>query len=475
MTTVENAQVVNHVALRTTRSSVKAAEAVTHNELVEVVLKREEEVHILADEEIDSCEASGADDIDDEMLTVALVNSVVDTGSQNSKSRAGSPPRSSSPRSSSPTRKRRRPSDTIAEPTEALKVKQEKDSGGEILTTQQAIDQQASIPNPLGKVETGTDGVAVKAEEPPGNISGSIAEVMMEDIPELPGEAVLESRGDTRVKTEDIEGEACTVPGEAVLETRGDTSVKAEDIEEELCTVIQDDMPEPPGDLIEDEMPEPPGDLIEDEMPEPPGVVVDDVVAAAQEVKQEIQVVQPPPPVADQKPVAVALQPKPVEEAKQTQSKPTNHPILPAVAAGVPLAPAPRVRQPSKKQKYSSLVPTPLATANACSQPRPVLKEEELMPTSGAVPNPLSRPIPSYTALPSQLLEARARSSGTPPLAACPPESLAVPCPLPAVVPCPLSPPTYEEKSESSEKKVTITEPPVTTRGRIFSVDLDRE
>jgi hypothetical protein len=434
MTTLDNAHLVNHVTLRKTRSSVKAAEAVVHNEMVEVVLKREEEELIMADEEIDSCEASGADDIDDEMLTVALANSVVDTGSQKLKSPVGSPPRGSSP-----TRKRRRPSETIAPPIEALKVKEEKDSGEDIITTQQAIDQQANTPNPLGKIETGTDGVAIKAEEPPGNIPGSIAEFKMEDIPEPPGEAVLETRDETRVKIEDIQ--------------------------KEPCTVIKDDMPEPPGDSIEDDM------------PEPPGVVLDDVVPAAKPVKQEIQVVQPPPPVAVQKPVAVALQPKPVEAAKpkpveaakKKPSQPKNHPILPAVAASVPLAPTPRARQPSKKQKHSSYVPTPLATANKNSQPRPVLKKEELRPTSGAVPNPLSRPIQSYAALP-------ARSSGTPPLAACPPESSAVPCPLPAAVPCPLPPPAaYEEKREPIEKKVTITESPVTRRGRIFSVDLDRE
>jgi hypothetical protein len=431
MTTVDNAHLVNHVALRTTRSSVKAAEAVVHDEMVEVVLKREEEEHILQDEEIDSCEASGADDIDDEMLTVALANSVVDTSSQKLKSPMDSPPRASSP-----TRKRRRPSETIAQPTEDIKVKEEKDSGGDILTTQQAIDQQASTPNPLGKVETGTDGAAIMAEEPPGNIPGSIAEFKMEDIPEPPGEAVLESRGDTRMKVDDIEGEPCTVKKE--------------------------------------EMPEP-GDSVEDDMPEPPGVVVDDVVAAAKQVKQEIQVVQPPLPVAVQKPVAVALQPKPVEAAKQKPSQPKNHPILPAAAASVPLAPASRVRQPVKKQKHSSSVPTRFATANKCSQPRIVLKKEELIATSGAVPNPLSRPIQSYAALPSRSVEARARASGTPPLAACPPESSAVPCPLPAAVPCPLPPPAYEEKSEPIEKRVTICEPPVTTRGRIFSVDLDRE
>ena len=450
MTTVDNSHLVNQVALRKTRSSVKASEVVVHDEMVEVVLKREEEVHILADEEIDSCEASGADDIDDEMLTVALANSVVDTGSQKLKSPLGSPLSGSSP-----TRKRRRPSETIAEPTEAFKVKEEQDSGGDIRNTPQAIDQQTSTPNPLGKVETGTDGVAMKAEEPPGDMPESIAELKMEDIPEP--------------------------PGETVLETTNDTTIKAEDIEEEPCTVIKDDMPEPPGELIQDDMPEPPGDSIQDDMPEPPGVVVNDVA-----VKQEIQVVelplsvagQPPPvacqppPVAVLNPVAVALQPKPVEAAKPPQPK--NHPILPAVAATVPSAPAPRMRPPVKKQKHSSL-PTPLATGNKSSRPRPMVKKEELRPTSGAVPNPLSRPIQSYAALPSHSAEARSRSSGPPPLATCPPDASAVPCPLPAAVPCPLPPPAYEQKSEPIEKRVTISEPPVTTRGRIFSVDLDRE
>jgi hypothetical protein len=50
---------------------------------------------------------------------------------------------------------------------------------------------------------------------------------------------------------------------------------------------------------------------------------------------------------------------------------------------------------------------------------------------------------------------------------------ISVPCPLPASVPCPLQ---LEPPDVAADKRVTINEPPVpTTRGRIFSVDLDRE
>ena len=53
----------------------------------------------------------------------------------------------------------------------------------------------------------------------------------------------------------------------------------------------------------------------------------------------------------------------------------------------------------------------------------------------------------------------------------------AVPCPLPTPVPCPLPPVSLAEKTQEAptERKVTINDPPVTTRSRVFSVDLDRK
>ena len=103
MTTVES-RVLNPVTNRAT--SIETVN-VTDNEIVDTALKEAEESKILEDEEIDSCEG---DDLEEQMLNVALVKSVVDSGSQKK------PP--------SPTRyglrKRRRPGDSArAEPGES--------------------------------------------------------------------------------------------------------------------------------------------------------------------------------------------------------------------------------------------------------------------------------------------------------------------------------------------------------------------
>ena len=92
-----------------------------------------------------------------------------------------------------------------------------------------------------------------------------------------------------------------------------------------------------------------------------------------------------------------------------------------------------------------------------------------IIPTSGAVPNPLSRSTPPPNATRPSNADVRSSAQnihqGSP----------SVPCPLPAAVPCPL-PEQAAPESAQSDKRVTISDPPVpTSRSRIFSVDLDRK
>ena len=94
MTTVET-RVVNPVH----RSSVDVSEA----DMVDVAMNHEED-QILDDEEIDSCEGI---DLESQMLTVALVKSVVDSGAQSGEKK-------DSPSSRYGLRKRRRPGDATS-------------------------------------------------------------------------------------------------------------------------------------------------------------------------------------------------------------------------------------------------------------------------------------------------------------------------------------------------------------------------
>lgn len=102
MTTVE-ARVVDPVPSRSVD--------VTETEMVDAALAHEED-KILVDEEITSCEDDG---LEDQMLTAALVNSVVDSGSQSVASHEKPP----SPRSAA-LRKRRRPGEIASEGTQPL-------------------------------------------------------------------------------------------------------------------------------------------------------------------------------------------------------------------------------------------------------------------------------------------------------------------------------------------------------------------
>lgn len=91
-----------------------------------------------------------------------------------------------------------------------------------------------------------------------------------------------------------------------------------------------------------------------------------------------------------------------------------------------------------------------------------------LVPSSGPVPNPLSRstPPPSTARPASAEVKTGARTVQH--------GSSSVPCPLPEAVPCPL-PEHVAPEPAHSERRVTIADPPVLTRSRIFSVDLDRK
>lgn len=94
------------------------------------------------------------------------------------------------------------------------------------------------------------------------------------------------------------------------------------------------------------------------------------------------------------------------------------------------------------------------------------------VPTSGTVPNPLSQSTPPPQASSHTSYQQSGAPSTLKNRCASP-----VPCPLPASasVPCPL-PDQHASEPASSERRVTIADPPVlTTRDRIFSVDLDRK
>ena len=97
------------------------------------------------------------------------------------------------------------------------------------------------------------------------------------------------------------------------------------------------------------------------------------------------------------------------------------------------------------------------------------LRTAPLELTSGAVPNPLSQSTPPAPARSVKTAMKSAPKVLNQPFG----QASGVPCPLPDSVPCPLQ----SQPSESQvEKRVTIADPPVPiTRGRIFSVDLDRK
>jgi hypothetical protein len=152
-----------------------------------------------------------------------------------------------------------------------------------------------------------------------------------------------------------------------------------------------------------------------------------------------------------------------------------DHPILGKLQGNVALTPGNMARPTLTNQ----VKPIPPVATKKPAAPRRKLKrppktkgaspKHELVPTSGAVPNPLSQATPSPAGIPRPYVPRHPGSRA--PLAR--PPATAVPCPLPTSVPCPLQPDSMGPPLVEKKKHVTISEPPVQSRPRVFSVDLD--
>jgi hypothetical protein len=400
MTTVE-ARVENPLA-----NHAAAVDDVTDTDMVNAALKHEEET-MLQDEEIDSCEG---EDLDDQMLTVALVKSVVDGANQ--QPRYG-------------LRKRRRPGDN------SVTSSPESNSGKAVV---KKIKEEDAVPS-TGQGEAGR-----------GDASGG-------------GKAEVKAELDTRQP----------IPTPPTTKASPDKTAEQQGI---------------PGTQVVKGEAAPPLVIKQKEPPDAQQASAGgDTIAGTVTPKVEIPLGQGSSVVSGQiattimkSEVTAALPPKaPVAAAPVAPSAPKRKPPLapvkieskPVVVARPKKAPASQTSTP--RRAYASSVPTPLnpsvVTPKLKTVPLPAVEptlKEELVPTSGAVPNPLSMGTPDPPpAVPSAYAITTA------------PNKTSVPCPLPTSVPCPLQP---NATDTPMEKKVTIIEPPVfQTRGRIFSVDLDRK
>jgi hypothetical protein len=380
MTTVET-RVANPLPNRTSVNTVDVVET----EMVDSDMKHSEEEReekIMVDEEIDSSSCDG-NDLEEQMLTVALVKSVVETGNQNL-------PNNDNQHARYGLRKRRRPGDSpSSEPT------------------QESDPKRASTGSP---VKADPDLTAVNVEASTNVVD---ANVKTEEKP-----AQLREPPDIKtVPTAVVKHEQ--IPGPATV-----TSLQSSIIDHSKGTA-------------------------KPLSPATPAQGVVPVPAATGPTTQHVQPARPPAVVNP-----VSARPQPLVPVK-IESKPAIA-TRPAAAATQPKKPSP--------QKHSMAAPHPVNPAPATS--RSLSAAAALVPISGAVPNPLSQSTPPALRHPYQAAKGAARGKQT---------ASSVPCPLPpASVPCPLQPEMAAEAPV--EKKVTISEPPVpTSRGRIFSVDLDRK
>lgn len=408
MTTVENARVVSH--LRTTRASVKAAEAanaIVDSESVEATLEHEEE-RIMEDEDIESCEAEGDDDLENQLITVAIVNSVVDATKQNAEI--------ASPEPRYGLRKRRRSSGTSSEPsTESVTKNGEKETS-----------KGAKLHHRGGRHDCNQG----KVKSEPNRLCTETAEVPFERNHLEPGTSKDTTEPRAKIKLEEASeanGEVGIIPGPLGDVVSGiESTVK---VEQEKAKVLEQNAQ----------------------------AKSDGIVKAQPETVPSNKMILP-------------LQAKKLKPAT-VLNKPPLPPLLPAKPK-TESSSRHRVKQ-AKEPKILSSVPTPLGNSSKNSHRLRVaeVKEEVLLPTSGAVPNPLSVPIKS-----SSISTKKNGGSSANALSSNLPLETSVPCPLSNPVPCPLPPPSIDDKDEVVEKKVDFIDPPVTTtRGRIFSVDLDRE
>jgi hypothetical protein len=512
---------------------------------------------MLEDEEIDSCEG---EDLENQMLTVALVKSVVDDGNHNVEKK-------DSPRYG--LRKRRRPGDPASSESEepdpkktvpSIPTKEDPDAAA-IQVEASSMELEVKV---RAEVMEELDDKKQHDEEPPGtnttDVTGQhavkqeellVSQTAKQDTPvhvaikqdELPGSQTAKQdtlvhvtikQEDTREASTDIEP---STTGGTRLELSGESMLKAEapiaqgvpksNINSKEEPIQPPKAPAEPAQLVvapattqvvasKEEPIQPPNAPAEPAQP---------VVAPAttQVVALTEEPIQPPnapaepaqPVVAPATTQVVASKEEPIQSPKApaeiaqpvvapataqvvaVKEEPIQPPTTPAEISQpvVALAPAttqvvapvkiqskpvvaPQPQKPSASrlsahlQTYTPSAPMPLNSgvpATKASSPpvEPALKEEELVPTSGAVPNPLSQSTPQ----PSTVLPRRYVTTESALPANAPEQS--VPCPLLASVPCPLQ---METPDVATERRVTISEPPVpTTRGRIFSVDLDRE
>lgn len=376
MTTVET-RVANPLPNRTSVNTVDVADT----EMVDSAMKHSEEEReekIIVDEEIDSSSCEG-NDLEEQMLTVALVKSVVETGNQNL-------PNNDNQHARYGLRKRRRPGDSpSSEPTQESDPKR--------ASTGSPVKADPDLTAVNVEASTNVVDANVKAEENPAQLREP------PDIKTFPTVAVKQEQ----------------IPGPAIV-----TSLQSSIIDNPTGTA-------------------------KPLSPAPPATGVVPVPAATGPTMQPAQPARQP--VAN----PVPARPQPVVPVK-IESKPAI--ARPAVAATQPKKASP--------QKHSMAAPQPVNPAPATSRS---LSAAALVPISGAVPNPLSQSTPPVLRHPYQAANGVAQGKQT---------ASSVPCPLPpASVPCPLQP---EIAQAPLEKKVTISEPPVpTSRGRIFSVDLDRK
>jgi hypothetical protein len=425
MTTVENA-VVNHVRLGSGSVVHKSVDS-NPDLVVEEAIQRAEEA-AMEDEEIQS-------DDDDHPMTEAIENQMLTAALVNSFAYAGHRRDSASTEDSSGTtgtgryglRKRPRPSETS-------QASEEKMGNAENVIQEthrilQAPDENGTLTKDVAKQT-----IVMKSEQDP--IHAGVTEIK-EYIPELPGEAILEEAAELRIE-------------------QGYLSIQPH-----------------------------PGEASGNALVTPPASVLPVLPAKADPTKvtQEI----PPfektmPPPLNQVPTPAKIEVNAVKVQPQTTALPssTQQPYQPNVAPA-------NTRGRKSPATTTVVIPTPLAKARPPKQKKAPSKGASspkkrkappqssapngYIPSSGAVPNPLAASYHSTLLLP------------------CPPPPVAstanlsreaVPCPLPSV-PCPLPAATFQRRTEETplppppERKVTISEPPVTTRSRVFSVDLDRK
>lgn len=185
MTTVET-RVVDPVPRRASVNEVEVSET----EMVDKALVQAEEEQMLHDEEVDSCEA---EDLEDRILTVALVKSVIDT-------RAQAPKDQPSPRYSLRKRKRALPRDDEAE-GDSKPASEPVSSGGPTATI---TNGRLSLIGPTVTIETGEQSVKPQASDGRGtgtNEPSRSKEKGNRVVPESSGTKAAASTGESSVAT----------------------------------------------------------------------------------------------------------------------------------------------------------------------------------------------------------------------------------------------------------------------------------